>query len=859
MMKALAGWLRDLNQRIDDSWHMSAWSVRAVGVIGALGHPVYWLWWSYVDPQPNESLTMRAIGTLACALLLLRRFWPAATLRFQPWYYFVTVAYTLPFFFTFYLITSHYSMVWSMAEVGMMFFLMAIFPSFLVLALNLAVGVGLAILLAWLTVPESLPVDAHLLLYTYLPVFTFGIAAGLSFSYSNMKGLTAQAKNEALRALAGTIAQEMRNPLSQLRYVLDRVEEALAMTAGARSGAVLPPEGAVALSRHLAHGQLAIDRGLRVIAMTLDEVRARPLRPDNFSYASAAAITRKALEEYGFANRKERGRVRLVVIEDFTFKIDETAYLFTLFNLIRNALHHMAAHPEATLTLTVDRQQVVVHDTGPGIAPEVMSHLFEPFRTQGESAGPGLGLAYCQRAMRSFGGTIGCRSEPGKYTQFTLAFPVVAESEITAYRQQVLARAAHHFGGKRILVVDVDASRRARVSHALADVNAQVAEAGDGATALKMLREGSRYDAVLMDVDMPGLDGYAVTEQLRAERGSPNRNVLVAGYTAEPNSLARVLARSAGMDDTIGKSAGVVELINALRTLMENGDRHHRSPKFGGFAGKTIVVADDDTYSRMVAKSYLERCGATVVEAENGQGVLARLQAGGIIDAVVLDMNMPGMGGLETAIWLRERADVFGRLPIVAMTGYSDMEAVRSCLAAGMNEVMVKPVRVGTLYACLARQFALASAAQALEREGLAGAPAARAGVPVADGPEELLDEAQLEELASLDMLDQSFVNGIAQIRALLTQLSAHARVRDPQAAQATLHRLLGVSGNIGARALHTYVKQIYPQVLEGQWPAQGDWSERMAALGARSADALQRYFDTATQARDQRDVTSGD
>ncbi|MFP6560103.1 response regulator [Paraburkholderia sp. B3] len=860
-MNAMAGWLRNLNQRIDDTWHMSAWSARAVGVIGTIGHPVYWLWWTYVDPKTNESLTMRAIGTLACALLLLRRFWPAATVRFQPWYYFVTVAYTLPFFFTVYLVTSHYSMVWSMAEVGMMFFLMAIFPSFLVLALNLSIGVGLAILWAWIAVPESLRVDAHLLLYTYLPVFAFGIAAGLSFSYSNMMGLTAQAKNEALRALAGTIAQEMRNPLSQLRYVLDRVEEALATTGGWRSTPALPPEGAVALSRHLAHGQLAIDRGLRIIAMALDEVRARPLRPDNFSYASAAAITRKALEEYGFANRKERSRVRLVVIEDFTFKVDETAWLFTLFNLIRNALHHMAAHPEATLTLTVDRQKVIVHDTGPGIAPELMPHLFEPFRTQGESAGAGLGLAYCQRAMRSFGGTIGCRSEPGKYTQFTLEFPLVAESEIAAYRQQVLARAAHHFGGKRILVVDDDASRRARVGHALSDVNAEVAEAGDGEQALALLREASHYDAVLMDVDMPGLDGYAATEKLRAERDSPNRNVLVAGYAAEPNSLARVLARSAGMDDTIGKSSGMVELIHALQMLMENGDRHHRTPKFGGFAGKTIVVADDDTYSRMVAKSYLERCGATVVEAENGQGVLARLQAGGTIDAVVLDMNMPGMGGVETAAWLRERSDVFGRMPIVAMTGYSDMEAVRSCLAAGMNEVMIKPVRVGALYACLARQFALASASQALEREGVSASSAARAGMSVPDGPDDLLDEAQLEELASLDMLDQSFVNGIAQIRVLLTQLPGQVRVRDRQAAQAALHRLLGVSGNIGARALHAYVKQIYPQVLDGQWPAQMDWPERMVALGARSADALQRYFDTATTTaiRDQRDVTSGD
>lgn len=866
-MKATAGWVRYLNQRVHDAYHVSAYSVLAVGVIGTLGHPVYWFWWTFVDPQANESVPMRLIGMAACTLLLLRRFWPASLARFLPWYYFATVAYTLPFFFTFYLVAGHYSTLWSMAELGMMFFLIAIFPSFVVLAFNLAVGVGLAILWAWLVIPDSLHVDTHFLLYTYLPVFTFGICAGVAFSYSNLKGITAQAKNEALRALAGTIAHEMRNPLSQLRYVLDRVEEAVSANGESKLNATLPSDGTASLSQHLTHGQLAIDRGLRIIAMTLDEVSAKPLRPDNLAYLGAAATTRKALDEYGFGDRKERGRVRLVVIEDFVFKVDETVYLFTLFNLIRNALHHMAANPAATLTLTVDRQKVIVHDTGPGIAPEIMSHLFEPFRTQGNSAGTGLGLAYCQRAMRSFGGTIGCRSEVGKFTQFTLEFPPVPEGEIAAHRQQVLERAAHYFEGKHLLIVDDDDGQRLRVSRALAGVNARVSEAANGEMALTLLRE-TPYDLVLMDINMPGLDGYSVTERLRADHDAPNANVLVVGYTSEPLHLARVLAQSAGMDDTIGKSTSMAELVSALQALMESGDRHQRNQKFDGFAGKTILVADDDTYSRMVAKSYLERCGATVVEAENGEGVLARMQEGGTIDAVVLDLNMPGMGGVEAAAWLRERADLFGRLPIVALTSQSDMEAVRACLNAGMNEVMIKPVRVGALYACLARQFAQARAShgpyaspalqpvQAVEKPR---APIMRAGKPATGAKDGLLDESQLEELVSLDMLDQSFLKGIAQIRSLLAQLADNAQAGDILAVHVTLHLLLGISGNIGAKALYAFVKQIYPRVLEGQWPLETDWLQRLSTLGNQSADALQRYFVMATAPRDQSDVMSDD
>ncbi|MET3449732.1 signal transduction histidine kinase, partial [Ralstonia sp. 1138] len=335
-MKAMAGSIRYIDARVCDAFTLSGYSVMAVGALGVVGHPVYWLWWTYIDPQPNESLLMRMIGTLACALLLLRSFWPAAAAaRFLAWYYFATVAYTLPFFFTYYLLTSHYSVLWSMAELGMIFFMIVIFPSYIVLLLNSVIGIGLAVLLAWLVVPQAIHLDTHQLLYLYFPIFTFGICAGLTFSYSNMKGIAAQAKNEALRAMAGSIAHEMRNPLSQLRHVLDGMEEALPVSSDGDRPLMLSQTNAASLYRHLAQGQLSIERGLRIIAMTLDEVSAKPIRPDRLTYLGAADTTRKALDEYGFADEDERRKVKLHVVEDFTFKVDETVYLFTLFNLIK--------------------------------------------------------------------------------------------------------------------------------------------------------------------------------------------------------------------------------------------------------------------------------------------------------------------------------------------------------------------------------------------------------------------------------------------------------------------------------------------------------------------------------------------
>ncbi len=82
------------------------------------------------------------------------------------------------------------------------------------------------------------------------------------------------------------------------------------------------------------------------------------------------------------------------------------------------------------------------------------------------------------------------------------------------------------------------------------------------------------------------------------------------------------------------------------------------------------------------------------------------LQQGVVIDAIVMDMNMPGTGGVETTALIRARSDAYASVPIIALTSQSDREAIESCLAAGMNEVMTKPAQIGALYAALARQFA---------------------------------------------------------------------------------------------------------------------------------------------------------
>ncbi|MFM0039609.1 hybrid sensor histidine kinase/response regulator [Paraburkholderia strydomiana] len=844
-------------ENMRDMLERSRFAIRWGGALGLLCHPIYYVVWTYILPQPYDNLLLRLSAAFICIPLLFQAYWPKRFNHYLLIYWHCALIYVLPFVCTFLTVRNSFSTMWMMTEVMMVFILALCIDNPLLLIACIGIGALSGTLAAVVSSPEPIVLAADD--KSNLAVMPVVVLCSMAFSHAISKGRIFVEKNRALQALAGSIAHEMRNPLSQLRHVLDRVEEALPVTTESSRAPALSHENAASLYGHLAHGQLSIERGLRIIAMTLDEVSAKSIRSDRLIYLNAAAATRKALEEYGFDDDKARAKVSLVVKEDFVFKVDETVYLFTLFNLIKNALYHIATHPLATLTLTVDKQSVIVRDTGAGIAPEILPHLFEPFRTAGNSGGTGLGLAYCQRAMHAFGGTIACRSELGRFTEFVLRFPVVSKDEADDYERRIFERAAPVFQGKRILIVDDDAGQRARTRRALTKAGAYVSEAENGEIALTTLRRSSPYDLVLMDISMPVLDGYAATERIRADHECPNRSVLIAAYTAEPGNAVRVHARRAGMDEIISKSASVQELISALQALFENGARHHLSQRSDGFAGKSILIADDDTYSRLISKAYLERCGATVLEAEHGQAVLARLQEDGVIDAILMDINMPGMSGVETTASIRARTDAYAQVPIIALTGQSDIESVQACLAAGMNEVMIKPVQAGSLHACLTRQFAPQSASDSPDASAQQDLPATpeSAGqlAPIPD--DDLLDEEHLEELVALDLLDETFLNGIEQIRSLIARLTTSVAALDIKATHSALHVLLGVSGNIGAKALHRFARQIYPRVIDGEWPTEPDWLAHIGTLGGRSADALQKYYASAKARHDHRDALS--
>lgn len=677
----LKSWLGEDFDNNRPNMVFSAWT-------GFFAHPIYYFLCTKLLTGFEDSLFFRFGSALLCLPVLLEKWLPSVL---RPWlgiYWYCSIIFILPISFTFLLLLNNFSGMWLVCEVTMIFFTMILVGHFGLVFFILGVGIPLGYFCFFLYGGQNI-IWGHQHLSYIVPI-PVALWSGVIFINNAQKSAILVEKTKGFVALAGSIAHEMRNPLGQIKFSLDSIEHTLPSPTFQKGDQTLPNQHLNRLYSHLAQGQVAIKRGLQVIAMTLNEVGGKPIAPESLEYLDAAKATQKAIEEYSFDTEGERKKVLLQVQSNFTFKVNETAYVFVLFNLIKNALYHLKSKPEAGITITVQGSRITVRDTGPGIAPDVLPKLFGNFVSTNTTGGTGLGLAYCQRTMQAFGGSIACDSVLGQYTEFTLQFPPLAPEAIDAYEQQVLHSAQAALHGKRILVVDDQDTMRKSTRAMLQGLDAQLDEAENGQLAIEKLRHAP-YDLIVMDLNMPPLDGYAAAEAIRQGAVPSQKNIPILAYTAESAYVAHVKTQKVGMNGFVSKPCSRTELLKALYTAVEAAQANAQTVDLTVLQGKTIVVADDEEANRKIVKAYLENAGSLVLEATYGTDVLEILEAGTRVHAVLMDMHMPVMGGVQVTRLMRAHN---GRkhIPVIALTANFTDNHVQEALEAGMNDFISKPI-----------------------------------------------------------------------------------------------------------------------------------------------------------------------
>lgn len=390
--------------------------VLLLSCIGTVAMPLYYVIWQHFFPQEYESLPLRLVGIVLCAIGLFARQFSA---RLLDWYLLVTLSYIFPFFFTYMFLMNHASGVWSES---LLIGLIVLFHFDTGVALK-AYLIGTA--LAWTAVAasgEGAIIGSRQALQQ-LPIHWFTIAVLTAAKIS--RHVLEQEKLAGLGAGLATVAHELRTPLTSVdanvRGLLRLCSESLAAPhaplAADRASTV---DALARIQFEVRHMNHMID----LFLLSATAVR-RSLRP--IETVSMEAVVEAVLKRYPFSNASQQKLVALEVRSDFRFAGQSELSVVILLNLLRNALKAVQRAGKGRVRIVIDGQhappRLLFIDTGCGIAAQHMPLIFQRFFSYPPHNGAGIGLALCQEIMEAWNASIRCVSRESAYAVFILEFP----------------------------------------------------------------------------------------------------------------------------------------------------------------------------------------------------------------------------------------------------------------------------------------------------------------------------------------------------------------------------------------------------------------------------------------------------
>ena len=378
-------------------------SQKVAGYVSFWSHLFYYITWVYLIPQPYDSLWLRLSCCLISLPLILIDYWPEKLKPWLPAYWQFFLMYVLTITCTYLTLKNNFSTMWMMTMVMAVFTLAILIDEIYILFSNLSLGIFIASCVFFIQQP--FPSQLDIASFALIPVI---LSCSVMFSLIKKKAIAAQEKAKTLKSLAGTIAHEMRNPLSQIHGVIHLIQNNKISNSNEYYEDVID----------------VINNSHQIIDITMDAINEKPIQKDNFKIISALDICHESVSSYAYKYADHKQKVSVTGI-DFQILADPVLVKYILYNLIGNALYYIQSNPKANILITLKEEQrkIEVRDTGPGIAPKNLSKLFDSFYTSGKSGGTGLGLSYCKRTMQALDGDIHCISELDKFTCFILTFP----------------------------------------------------------------------------------------------------------------------------------------------------------------------------------------------------------------------------------------------------------------------------------------------------------------------------------------------------------------------------------------------------------------------------------------------------
>ncbi len=346
-----------------------------------------------------------------------------------------------------------------------------------------------------------------------------------------------------------------------------------------------------------------------------------------------------------------------------------------------------------------------VKDTGIGMSEEFQAHIFDSFTREDnkrvqKTEGTGLGMAITKYIVDAMGGEIRVTSTQGAGTEFnvTLDFERTEEKE----EDMILPEFT-------MLVVDDDKQLCESTAASLKSIGVRADWTLDGESAIQIVRQHHErhddYHIILLDLRLPGIDGIKTAKELRKQLGDSVPILLISAYDC---SEIEEEAREAGINGFLSKPLFKSTLYYGLKPYIDSSAKPSEPSKNAvNFAGKRILLAEDNDLNWEIASELLQEMGVELERAANGEicAGMFRTSPVGYYDAVLMDIRMPVKDGYEATDIIRGMDRPDSVLPIIAMTADAFSEDIQKCMEHGMNAHVAKPIDIKELAHILSRYF----------------------------------------------------------------------------------------------------------------------------------------------------------
>ena len=515
----------------------------------------------------------------------------------------------------------------------------------------------------------------------------------------------ADAANQAKSAFLATVSHEIRTPMNAI----------LNMT-----GFVLEGELAEKQRRYL---QVVDDSARLLLALINDLLDFSKIEAGRMEIEHTPFALRRLIEELiqAFRNRASEKQIEFVVCVDPQIPDmligDALRLRQILANLLSNAFK-FTQQGEVVLHLALAEQgkrwveesyrvsvAFVLRDTGIGISPEQQEKLFQPFvqadaSTSRKYGGTGLGLVISRRLVSLMGGDLRLESQEGRGSLFRFNLELVFDKEATQTTPLYALAEVARLREKRVLVVEDNDSSRQLIASLLRSFDLSPTLVGSAEEAWTWIERGGEADFFLIDWFLPAEDGLSLLQRLRSlSQLAEKPMIMMSCFTS---SQEESFALKMGASLFLPKPLTTASLLEALLRLYapealptETG---LSMPLQGALQGFHVLLAEDNLPNQMVAQELLTRLGLTFALAQDGREAVEMAKKNRY-DAILMDMQMPNMDGIEATHILRTHLGL--DTPIIALTANVMRQDIKRCLQAGMNDFLAKPLAWKRLYKTL--------------------------------------------------------------------------------------------------------------------------------------------------------------